>query len=652
MNRKFYEIKAAANDSAEVLIYGDIGESWDGSTVAAKQFVEELGNTEARSLDVRVNSYGGSVSDGLAIYNAIKRHPAIVTVSIDGVAASIASLIAMAGDTVTAADNAMIMIHAPWAATIGNANDMREMADVLDRYANSMASGYAAKTSKSTDDVLALLTDGNDHWFDAAEALEFGLIDQVTDALQVAAHFDLSRFNPPEKVKNMATPKKETPEDVKATVLAAEQKRRQEIRDVARPVSHYDGMQRVIDACLDDPTVDLPAARERILAKMAEGSEPLGGGAGHIVYEGDTGATVTPYGGYGSGHFVAAAVDALLLKSGQQVKDPVAGAQDLRHMRLSDIAKAAINAGSSAHVRHRIKDGAAPHEIIQASMTTSDFPVILENLAEKSLLNAYENEPASHRVWVKPGQVPDFKQVSRVAVSTAPSLLQVPEGAEYTNGSLYERGEKFAIVTFGRILHFTRQSMVNDDVAAFTRAIAAFGRSASRLEADLVYSALADNGDMSDGKPLFHADHNNLLTAGALSVDTLALAKKAMRDQKDISGQGYLNVVPRFLIVGTDDELGAEQILNSVYQPANPGDATPAWIRALTLVVEPRVSGGFYLAADHNQAEHIELATLDGAGVHTEEQIDFHTDGYKVKARLDVAAAAVDWAGINYTPAT
>ena len=174
---KWYDIKAKAapaaadqKTSAEVFIYGDIGESWWGDSVAASDFVKEIAALDVEELTVRINSYGGSVSDGLAIYNALKRHKATVTVSIDGVAVSIASLIAMAGDTVEMAENAMFMVHAPWGYASGNSALMREYADLLDKYAQAMSNSYAAKTGKTAEDCLALLTDGVDHWFTAAEA--------------------------------------------------------------------------------------------------------------------------------------------------------------------------------------------------------------------------------------------------------------------------------------------------------------------------------------------------------------------------------------------------------------------------------------------------------------------------------------------------
>lgn len=218
---KWYEIKtrakASGEKSAEVFIYGDIGESWMGETVAAKDFVKEIAALEVSAMTVRLNSYGGSVTDGLAIHNALKRHKARVTVAIDGAAYSIASLIAMAGDEIHMASNAMLMIHAPWGGAIGNSAELRDYADVLDKMAGAMATTYAARTGQPLDDMLALLTDGLDHWYDAEEALAHGFVTHITDALALAA--SANRFtdpalrravNPPAVAAAVTPPEKET----------------------------------------------------------------------------------------------------------------------------------------------------------------------------------------------------------------------------------------------------------------------------------------------------------------------------------------------------------------------------------------------------------------------------------------------------------
>lgn len=172
---------AAAANEYELLIYGDIGESWWGESVTALSIVQQLQALDAgvTQLNVRINSYGGSVSDGLAIYNALRRHSARKVGTVDGVAMSSASLIAMACDELQMPSESVLMIHAPWGLAQGNAQDMREMADVLDIYADAMSSAYARKSGKPKDEMMALLSDGKDHFYTGDQALAAGFIDAV-----------------------------------------------------------------------------------------------------------------------------------------------------------------------------------------------------------------------------------------------------------------------------------------------------------------------------------------------------------------------------------------------------------------------------------------------------------------------------------------
>lgn len=182
--------------SAEILIYGDIGESWWSESVSAGDFVRELAALDVEAVTVRIASIGGSVPDGIAIYNAMKRHPANITTVVDSMALSIASLIACAGDTRQMAENATLMVHAPWTIAAGNAVELRECADMLDTWAGAMSTSYSAATGETPAQALARLTDGKDHWYTAEEAKAAGFIDEIVSAAPVAAMagFDLSKF--------------------------------------------------------------------------------------------------------------------------------------------------------------------------------------------------------------------------------------------------------------------------------------------------------------------------------------------------------------------------------------------------------------------------------------------------------------------------
>ncbi len=183
--RKFYEIKALAADHAELWIYEQIGENWFGEGVTAKNLVKELAALKVRTLDLHINSPGGSVFDGQAIYNALKAHPAEVTVYIDGLAASIASVIALAGDTVVMAENALFMIHNPWGGVSGDAREMRKYADVLAKVRDTIVGVYAAKTGLDEASVIELMD--AESWLSAEEAHGYGFVDQVGAALDLAA---------------------------------------------------------------------------------------------------------------------------------------------------------------------------------------------------------------------------------------------------------------------------------------------------------------------------------------------------------------------------------------------------------------------------------------------------------------------------------
>jgi ATP-dependent Clp protease protease subunit len=179
----------ALNECAEILIYDEIG----AYGVSAKSFLADLGELDSNApLELRLNSPGGSVFDAVAIYNALKRHGGTVTVTIDGIAASAASYIAMAGDTVVMPENAFLMIHDPSGMVMGTASDMRSMAEALDKIAGSLVRGYAAKSGRPEEGIAALMA--AETWLDAADALELGLADKVIEPVRIAASFDITRF--------------------------------------------------------------------------------------------------------------------------------------------------------------------------------------------------------------------------------------------------------------------------------------------------------------------------------------------------------------------------------------------------------------------------------------------------------------------------
>lgn len=168
------------SNTAEVLLYGFI----DNYDVSAGDFVKELRSLEKdySTINVRINSGGGSVFEGFAIYNAIKQSKATINTYIDGLAASMASIIALAGSKVYMSQMARLMTHQPSSGSYGNSEDLRKNADLLDGLEKTMCAIYAAKTGKSMEDCKTAFLNGKDNWFDAQQAKDAGLVDELYDA--------------------------------------------------------------------------------------------------------------------------------------------------------------------------------------------------------------------------------------------------------------------------------------------------------------------------------------------------------------------------------------------------------------------------------------------------------------------------------------
>jgi ATP-dependent Clp protease protease subunit len=190
----FTAAAAAGGKTADIAIYDEIG-AWGVTAADFRNALQALGPVEA--INLRLNSPGGDVFAGVAIHNMLARHPATVNVTVDGIAASIASLVAMAG-AVTMPENAMMFVHNPVGFAMGDAADMAEMSDALGKIGTAMAATYARKTGQSPDEMLAVMNAST--WMTAQEAKDMGFADAVAPPAQIAARFDLRRFEPPAEI--------------------------------------------------------------------------------------------------------------------------------------------------------------------------------------------------------------------------------------------------------------------------------------------------------------------------------------------------------------------------------------------------------------------------------------------------------------------
>ena len=217
-DRTWFTITARATGPARLDIFAEIG----AGGVSAGAFIAELRKIPAAAaIEMHINSPGGSAFDGVAIHNALKRHQGKVTAWVDGIAASAASLIVMAADRVVMPANAMLMIHNPMAGVLGDGDDLREMAGVLDKMVEAYAGSYAAKSGKPIEEMKALMA--KEAWLTAAEAVALGLADEIEAEMDIAAAvtFDVSKLpNLPDALKALASPPVESPVRIAADPAA------------------------------------------------------------------------------------------------------------------------------------------------------------------------------------------------------------------------------------------------------------------------------------------------------------------------------------------------------------------------------------------------------------------------------------------------
>lgn len=347
-----------------------------------------------------------------------------------------------------------------------------------------------------------------------------------------------------------------------------------------------------------------------------------------------------------------AVTDGLRMRTGSQIEKPAPGANEFRHMSLLELARDVLERNGERSIR-----GLPPMELAARAFSTSDFPAIMSNLADVVLQAAYTEVPSTWRSWCRVGSANDFKAQHRVRMGEMPELEPVLEAGEYKMADLMETKDSFAIGTFGKKFALTRQAIINDDLGAFTRIPQLFGAASSRTINRAVYSLLKGNPKIAeDGKAVFHADHNNLGTAAALSIEALDAARVAMRRQTGLrkdKEKVTLNLTPSILLLPPELETLALQILYSDtdLRYANANIKNP-FRNAFTPIVEAELEAWeWYLTASPSMIDTVEVAFLGGNQSPTlEQQQGWNVDGIEYKVRLDFGVWLYEYRGLYKNP--
>ncbi len=598
----------------EISLYEPI----EGTT--AKRFRDSLQIANG-PVTVAINSGGGSVTDGMAMFNALRNYKGHTVARIDGIAASMATIVALGAKHVAMADNGWWMVHNPWGVLAGGAGDMQRLSDVLGKIGKTMLTTYVAKSGLPEAEVQAMMD--AETWLTAVEAKEKGFVDEIYPA-------DGQAFAMAPGCNSLMAKFKRTPEQLQEVmkVTGQPENREQRAEHIFSMFASHEWVAG-LRAEFVGGTITEEQARQKILSNLAKGTTPSAG-PGAYMYS-------------GNGNIVGDSVKAALLaRTGLEKVE-----KDNRYngYTLRELARASLVDRNVSGIPGN------PLGMVGMAFThsSSDFGGILADVAHKSMLKGWEGTSETFQQWTKKGTLPDFKTSHRAGLDGFKSLREVRPGAEYKYATISDRSEPIALATYGELFSIDRQAIINDDMSALTSIPQKMGAAASRTIGDLVYAVLLSKQKMGDGKSIFDAAHQNLVTA-ALDINGLSAARKTMRMQKNAAG-AVLNIPPRFLLVPVELEDRATQLIRSTSLPdaQNSGVFNP-YNDALTVITEARLDAdslkAWYLLAGQGE-DTIEVAYLDGIDTpYLDQQQGFTVDGVTFKVRIDAGVAPLDWRGL------
>jgi len=605
--KTWFNAKKTTDKAAEIALYNDIG-MWGVQTEDFKNALDGLG--EIDDLTIRINSYGGEVFVGFAIYNLINDHKAAnKTMIVDGVAASIASVIALAGTKRKAHKNSYIMIHNPAVMIAGGSVDLRKAADELDRIKETIITLYRDRgvnlSKKKLDELMTVET-----WLTAEDALKYGFIDEILDNSENDEPETNSATRLPENLKatflnqtKPAAPAVNKGGDMLTcpkcgkthaegaafcnhcgaaiTASAKSTVERDELlnyeRNRIKAISNHCGLLKLptdfIQSLIDSGET-LDQASEKITNKVREMQAATPPATPDVTVAVDE-----------TEKFRNHAVNSLAVAVGSE-KDPAIKADIRKNPGPVDIHGLVRSC--------LIKDGMNPATVINMSPTqladeglrraknsvgSADLPAILADTMNKALVLTPSEVGATFDQVCMEDMTPDFRTKSYTKLSSFSDIGDLPEGAAFEAGGFSDKKESGSVSTKGKVVTLTRRLIVDNDtgvLAQFPRRMstAVYGRMNRDFYDLLCSNALVGPTLTEDSKALFHADHSNLKTSsGVVSVASLDVAEQYLALQKmpkanAADKDSFVFGGIRQILCGTNQRIAALQVVRSAFDPA------------------------------------------------------------------------------------
>ncbi|WP_376872369.1 head maturation protease, ClpP-related [Albirhodobacter sp. R86504] len=681
----------------ELLLYGTVGSSfWDEDYFTAKQVRDQLAGLSG-PLTVRLNSGGGIATEGQAIYTALRGYDGPVTVIVEGIAASAASLVAMAGDTITMSMGAVMMIHDPatwYVEGRGTEEDHLQAANSLRVIANAYAGIYAKRAAISVDEAREIMK--SETYFDGLSAVEagFATIAEGDGDETAPAAFDYRLYaKAPADLRARAGELRATRAraSVFAMMAGAPNPNGKKERTMGKPnmtkitasdAADTDELAEEDDvtASQDDQTDEVAEETDEVTAeetddagedKEEDGASPAealaivrmcarqglsSDRAADFLARGLTcREAVAELNGKGSKvKMTNHAPRARILRDERDTRRTAmsaaivaqisgAGAVDAASRPFMDLSLVEMAAQCIGHRGPIRNSGQRLDVMMAASHATSDFPAIFQNALNKQLQDRYALAVPTYRAISKKKNFRDFRPMPLVRAGDFPMLKPISETGEIKFGTFGESGEQALISSYAVGVTISRQMIINDDLGAIDEVLSSYGETVAFFEEKTFY-AYALSAQMADGKTLFHADHGNLATtAAAINTASVSKGRAAMRKQKSIDGNTIMSNAPSILLCGPDKETEAEMFLASI-TPTATSDVNP-FSGKLTPVVTSEITGNpwYLLSAANPCFVHGFLEGAEAPRLRTEEP--FGTQGFSMTLEHDFGMGAVDHRG-------
>lgn len=671
-NKSWFTLKNEGESApVKVWIHGDIG-SYD---IEAIDLIQALQSVGSQDVEFRIQSYGGSVYEGLAMYNAIKAHKGKTVGVVDGLVASISSYFLMACDTIQMPENATLMIHNPAIGAWGGEDEIQSALTQLQNSKQTIADAYVERSGKSLEDILMAME--KETWFTAQAALEFGLVDEVIDAVNLSNCLkevkpdELKSFkHPPAELLNQLVPVETEPDPIQepqpepenqplAASAASSQtvssiERKTQVSNMPKPNDNVElqaavkkenarqaairGLcaqhkikEELLNEMLDDMDCSEEKAASKILVALGEfstnGTDDLSNNITSTVVHA------------GNGNLIKDSLqNALNARCGVA---EIEKGNPYKLKSLIDMAEIAV--GKDARLC------STKSELVARAFNTGDFAEIITEGVRTVMRDEAKVRAPLWRELANTESLPNFKETDLVMVDDAPDLMAVSEDGEYKQAIIKGSGEKIQLATFGREVAITRQAIINDDIALLSKLPRKFMQSGYRLSDKLMFNAILA-GKMGDDKSVFIAGTankwGNLTTAVAKGdYEALIMALHKSFATATTFGGDALDLRGEFLLANPDHASMLEAVLNTASKPDEYNAAYKKFAKVIETARMASINGAIGLTS--KDFDSVIMGFLDGQMDPWLETGDgFTSDGAKFRITYDITSKVIDRRGI------